>query len=57
MSKSTVEIPSRPVSELPQESSLIKEIERYLAAVALFRELGCQPTWIREPARAPNRIG
>jgi hypothetical protein len=29
-------------------SALIGEIERYLAAVALYRELGCQPTWICE---------
>jgi hypothetical protein len=33
-------------------SVLIREIERYLAAVALYRELGCQPTWIREWAGA-----
>jgi hypothetical protein len=35
---------------------LMKEIERYLAAVALFRELGCQPTWIRESQGAPIPI-
>jgi hypothetical protein len=27
---------------------LIREIERYLAAVSLFRELGCSPAWRRE---------
>jgi hypothetical protein len=27
---------------------LIREIERYLAAVALFRELGRPPVWRRE---------
>jgi hypothetical protein len=29
-------------------SKLIREIERYLAAVALYRKLGCEPTWRRE---------
>ena len=28
--------------------TLMLEIERYLAAVALFRQLGCQPTWTPE---------
>jgi hypothetical protein len=28
---------------------LIDEIERYLAAVDVFRALGCEPTWIPEP--------
>jgi len=27
---------------------LIGEIERYLAAVAMFREEGCEPEWIAE---------
>jgi hypothetical protein len=27
---------------------LIREIERYLAAVSLFRQLGCPPVWRRE---------
>ena len=31
---------------------LIREIERYLAAVALFRELGCPPVWHRERPEA-----
>jgi len=26
-------------------TGLLKEIERYLAAVALFRSLGYEPTW------------
>jgi hypothetical protein len=42
---------STPVPRL-DPSALIREIERYLAAVALYRELGCQPTWIREWAGA-----
>lgn len=29
---------------------LIVEVERYLAAVDLFRALQCQPTWRPEPA-------
>jgi hypothetical protein len=29
-------------------SELMLEIERYLAAVALFRRLGCQPMWRSE---------
>lgn len=31
---------------------LIREIERYLAAVALFRELGYPPVWKRESPAA-----
>ena len=27
------------------ESCLIREIERYLAAVECFRRLGCEPRW------------
>jgi hypothetical protein len=27
---------------------LMKEIERYLAAVALFRQLGHEPEWVSE---------
>ena len=27
---------------------LMKEIERYLAAVALFRQLGHEPKWVSE---------
>ena len=30
-------------------SSLIPEIERYLATVELFRALGHQPCWLPEP--------
>ena len=29
---------------------LMKEVERYLAAVALFRQLGCEPEWVGEDA-------
>jgi hypothetical protein len=36
-------------------AGLIREIERYLAAVALYRELGCQPTWIRESPGARSQ--
>lgn len=40
-----------PVSRV-DPSALFREIERYLAAIALYRELGCQPTWHRESAVA-----
>lgn len=35
-------------------TTLLKEIERYLAAVALFRALGCEPTWKNEWLLPPN---
>jgi hypothetical protein len=31
-------------------NQLIREIELYLRAVELFRRLGCEPTWKREPS-------
>lgn len=31
---------------------LMKEIERYLRVVELFRRLGCEPTWKRETTGA-----
>jgi hypothetical protein len=31
--------------ELAAAEKLIEEIDRYLAAVDLFRALGCKPTW------------
>lgn len=36
----------------PQD--LIDEIERYLAAVELFRGLGCEPAWRPEVARSAD---
>ena len=33
---------------------LVGEIERYLAAVDVFREAGCEPCWRRE--RRPGQI-
>lgn len=56
MSSGPVEIQAR--EGLPGQpgelnaAALIREIERYLAAVALFCELGCQPTWTSEYAGA-----
>jgi hypothetical protein len=45
-------------------STLIEEIERYLAAVDAFRAEGLEPSWRREPpalcvpdARVPSVIG
>ena len=32
--------------------ALGEEITRYLAAVELFRSLGCEPCWRPEPGRA-----
>ena len=29
--------------------ALVAEVARYLAAVALFREEGCEPEWAGEP--------
>jgi hypothetical protein len=34
---------------------LIEEIERYLAAVALFRQLGYEPEWVSEEADSTRR--
>jgi len=35
------------------QSELIDEVTRYLAAVELFRSLGCEPVWRPESTRAP----
>lgn len=37
-------------------ASLIDEVERYLAAVTLFRAERCEPTWLPEltPCRTPD---
>jgi hypothetical protein len=34
---------------------LMKEIERYLAAVAVFRQLGHEPEWVSEEAGLTER--
>jgi hypothetical protein len=34
-------------------TKLVEEIDRYLAAVDLFRTLGCEPTWRPEASRSP----
>jgi hypothetical protein len=31
--------------EQPELAQLMREIERYLSAVDLFRRLGCEPRW------------
>jgi hypothetical protein len=37
-------------------TKLMEEVVRYLAAVDLFRELACEPTWRPElPPSAPER--
>jgi hypothetical protein len=33
-------------------AKLVEEIDRYLAAVDLFRTLGYEPTWRPEPCRS-----
>jgi hypothetical protein len=33
---------------------LIAEIERYLAAIAVFRAERCEPTWLPEPISRPS---
>lgn len=34
--------------------ALAEEIARYLAAVEVFRALGCEPSWLAEPGPGPN---
>jgi hypothetical protein len=34
---------------------LMKEIERYLAAIALFRQLGHEPEWVSEGTSSTER--
>ena len=36
-------------TELPHVTSLLEEIERYLAAVEAFRAEGCSLEWIDDP--------
>jgi hypothetical protein len=36
------------------QSELIDEVTRYLAAVELFRSLGCEPHWRPESTRPPT---
>ena len=38
-----------------QGTGLIGEVERYLAAVAVFRAEGCEPRWQLESARMQRR--
>jgi hypothetical protein len=43
-------------------AELLRDIDRYLAAVALFRAEGCEPTWLAErtavfAAAAPPAAG
>ena len=43
--------PTTPTSRKPrydQSGGLIREIERYLETVELFRDLGYEPTWARD---------
>jgi hypothetical protein len=35
----------------PTQPELIDEVTRYLAAVELFRSLGCEPSWRPESVR------
>jgi hypothetical protein len=39
-----------------QTEDLIEEIARYLAAVELFRSVGCEPRWLPETAPRPEAI-
>jgi len=36
-------------TDLSLDTSLLEEIERYLAAVEVFRAEGCSPEWAYEP--------
>jgi len=38
------------------DTSLIAEIERYLAAVELFRAEGCDPHWASEPSPVLDEV-
>lgn len=38
--------------ERAEAPKLMEEVDRYLAAVDLFRAAGCEPTW--RPERAPE---
>ena len=38
---------------LDQQTDLIDEVTRYLAAVELFRSVGCEPSWRPESIRPP----
>ena len=49
MSRSSIETDAAKADSIRK---LMLEIERYLAGVALYRELGCEPTWSRELAGA-----
>jgi hypothetical protein len=40
-------------SRLSETENLHREVDRYLEAVALFRELGHDPTWHAEEAPSP----
>jgi hypothetical protein len=50
------------VMELPapiDRHELIAEVERYLTALDVFRNLGCEPTWRAEsapPLEQPQRV-
>jgi hypothetical protein len=37
-------------------SSLIAEVQRYLAAVELFRAEGCHPQWVAELPPQPDEV-
>jgi hypothetical protein len=41
--------------EQSETTKLVEEVGRYLAAVDLFRELACEPTWRPELAPEPPR--
>jgi hypothetical protein len=44
------------IEGMRHRADLIDEIERYLAAVDVFRALGCEPTWQPESAPRPVAI-
>jgi len=44
----------RPLDHLA--GTLIREIERYLETVELFRDLGCEPTWERDETYAGRAV-
>jgi hypothetical protein len=39
-----------------EQTSLIAEVERYLAVVELFRAEGCNPDWAAEPSPPADEV-
>ena len=48
--------PTAPVDVRGLMDELVRDIERYLDAVVLFRTLGCEPRWKREEGARGNVV-